>query len=57
MTGTITPTTLAMRVRPPKITRAVKPAIARPVICVSKPNEVCIERLMVVAWTELKMRP
>lgn len=57
MTGTITPTTLAMRVRPPKITRAVKPAIARPVICVSKPNEVCIERLMVLAWTELKMRP
>ena len=57
MKGTMMPTTRAMRVRPPKMTSAVSAAAAAPVTAGSRPKVVFTERLIVLACTELKMRP
>ena len=51
------PTTFAMRVRPPKITRPVRTAMTSPVYQGSALSDVLSESAMVLDWTLLKMRP
>ena len=51
------PTTRAMRVRPPKITAAVQSDTTTPVTTVDTPQLVCTEAAIVLACTELKIRP
>ena len=57
MIGTIHSATLAIRETPPKMTIPVKSAITQPTINRSTPNAACMEMVMVLACTELKISP
>ena len=56
MNGTIKLATFAIRVMPPKITKPVTMARISPVYAGLSPVVVSIDREIVLAWTELKIK-